>query len=182
MSTLQIIFIAKNKKNDESITVNRDGTSFSVKFNSSNVNGVPIITTSTFHTTEDVREYLLNVLALVVHDNDPCVGIQFFFPGSPSVLYKHNTLNKDEVWDTVLDNLDFWLNQPIWPQLPPISPILIPADVTKDANVEMIDLSEPDMKVEVNKKTGVRNVTVLPNVHTFFDEDGCPCSRFSTRR
>jgi hypothetical protein len=174
MTTLQIVFVNNNKADDERIIVRRDGSGFSVQFKLQNTT-----TTQHFQTTADVREYLLNVLNLVVHDDDPCIGVQFFFPGSPTVLYTHSTLKKDEPWDSVLDNLDFWLDQPTWPQLPPISPILAPASVTTEPILDTIDLTEADITIEYNNRLNQRTVKpkadVKPNTHQFFTDDGCPC-------
>lgn len=176
MSTLEIVFVHKDKKNDERVFIDRmNSQEYTLGFKADASKKLRYVN---FATPESVRDYVTSMLNMVIHDDDPCVGIQFFFPASPTVLYKHSTLKKDDVWDAMLDALDFWLDQPKWPKLPPISPIIPFMEEPTTELPEFIDLSEPEIKLEYNVKNNQRNVTVLPNRHTFFDESGCPCSRF----
>lgn len=184
MSNLQIIFATKNAADDEKIWIERTDKGYVVKYSTPLHKKKQAEFLLNLSRQKDVYDYVLNILTLVVYDSEPGIGVQFFFPASPSVLYTYETLKKDEVWNQILDTLEFWLDQETWPTrvvvpISPVSPILLPVDLTKDDKTEVIDLSESGLKIEVDDKNQQRNVTVLPRLHTFFDEDGCPCSRVS---
>jgi hypothetical protein len=180
MSNIQIFFVAKNAENDEKVVIDKCDDHFLVTFTGPVASGKNTSKVFRLLTDNEVRDYVTNILCLALYDDDPCTGIQFFFPGTPTVFYKHSTLKTNDVWDTMLYNLEFWLQQPQWPRQPPISPIVRPKDA--DTLTELIDLTEPDIKVEYSPRTAQRNVTVYPNTHTFFDTNGCPCSRFDPNR
>ncbi len=173
MSDLEIIFMAKVKQDDERVTVSRNGDAFKVSFGGMYQSGSTGKRIVDFHSADLLREYLTNMLYLVTFDNDPCMGVQFCFPASPSVVLTHSTLKKDEVWDCMLDNLDFWLAKPRWPRLPPISPILAPADVTKTEIPDIIDLTDANMTIKYDSENQKRSVYTPLNKHTFFTECGC---------
>lgn len=172
MSDIEILFVHQEKKDDERINITRTGDVFTLSFKTSFANGKDSTRLMNFASPESVRNYVTTMLHMAVYDDFPCVGIQLFFPGSPTFFYKHSTLKKDEVWDAMLDALDFWLAQAKWPKLPPISPILVPADLTKTELPEFLDLTEPDLSIEYNSSLNQRSVNLKPNKHTYFDENG----------
>lgn len=178
MSRLEIVFVNKKQVDDERIVVARTETGYDVKFCSSTQAG-ELVRVLEFTDGEELITYLTNALHLVTYDDDPCHGIQFSFPLSPTVLYTHATLKKDEVWDCMLDNLEFWVYKNTWPKHPPISPILVPADVTKTEFPEPIDLTYPDFTVEYNntlhKRSVLPKVEPARNKHIIF-EDACGCA------
>lgn len=113
--------------------------------------------------SEDVFTTIVNSLTLATMDDLPYDGVQVSFPMSPITFLKLETLQKDDVWNTVLSTFEYWLNQSSWSSKS--------TNQEESSQTEKIDLSKSNLNVAVNTHTNTRNITVPLNTHMFFNED-----------